>query len=89
LGKLTALDVTNAKPVRHGDGGGLYLLVGPTGARSWMIRIPRDGKRRDIGSSSIAALSLSEARQRAVDLREHAVLSRPEPRSTRRTAACC
>lgn len=76
MGKLTALAVKNAKPGRHGDGAGLYLLVSPTGAKSWMIRIQQNGKRRDIGLGSLAALSLSEARQRAVDLRKHALNGR-------------
>lgn len=76
MGKLTALAVKNAKPGRHGDGAGLYLLVSPTGAKSWMIRIQQNGKRRDIGLGSVAALSLSEARQRAVDLRKHALNGR-------------
>ncbi|MBY9063305.1 Arm DNA-binding domain-containing protein [Sphingomonas yunnanensis] len=76
MAKLTALAVKNAKPGRHGDGDGSYLLVGPTGAKSWMIRIQQNGKRRDIGLGSIAALSLSEARQRAVDLRKHALNGR-------------
>ena len=76
MGKLTALAVKNAKPGRHGDGAGLYLLVSPTGAKSWMIRIQQNGKRRDIGLGSVAALSLSEARQRALDLRKHALNGR-------------
>ncbi|MFZ5794301.1 MAG: tyrosine-type recombinase/integrase [Pseudomonadota bacterium] len=76
MGKLTALAVKNAKPGRHGDGLGLYLLVKPSGARSWMLRVQRDGMRRDIGLGSIAALSLSEARERAAELRKHALNGR-------------
>jgi hypothetical protein len=39
IGKLTALAVTRAKkPGHYGDGGGLYLLIGPTGAKSWTFR---------------------------------------------------
>lgn len=76
MGKLTALAVKNAKPGRHGDGDGLYLLVSTTGAKSWMIRVQQNGKRRDIGLGSAAALSLSEARQRAINLRKHALNGR-------------
>ena len=76
MGKLTALGVKNAKPGRHGDGAGLYLLVSQSGAKSWMIRVQRDGKRRDIGLGSLAALSLAEARTRAADLRKHALNGR-------------
>jgi hypothetical protein len=47
--KLTAASVRNAGPGRHHDGNGLYLYVQPGGARSWVLRIQADGKRRDIG----------------------------------------
>jgi integrase len=47
--KLTAASVRNAGPGRHHDGKGLYLYVQPGGARSWVLRIQSDGKRRDIG----------------------------------------
>lgn len=76
MGSLTALQVKRAKPGRHGDGDGLYLLVKPSGARSWLLRIQRDGKRRDIGLGSVAALSLAEAREKAADLRKHALNGR-------------
>lgn len=49
MGNLTVVGVRNAKPGRHADGDGLYLLVKPTGARSWLLRIQADGRRRDIG----------------------------------------
>lgn len=68
--KLTALKVKSAKPGRHGDGGGLYLLVSATGARSWMIRVQSNGKRRDIGLGSLTDLTLEEARDKARELRK-------------------
>jgi integrase len=49
MARLTAVTVKNAKPGRHADGEGLYLLVKPTGAKSWLLRIQVDGRRRDIG----------------------------------------
>src|SRR6056297_3512905 len=48
---LTPLQVKNAKPGRHADGDGLYLLVKPTGARSWVYRFMLEGKSRDVGLS--------------------------------------
>jgi integrase len=54
LTKLTAVSVKNAKAGRHADGNGLYLLVKPTGAKSWLLRIQVDGRRRDIGLGSFA-----------------------------------
>jgi integrase len=50
---LTVLGVKNARPGRHADGDGLYLLVKPTGARSWLLRVQVDGRRRDIGLGSV------------------------------------
>lgn len=73
LGKLTFLAVRNAKPGRHGDGAGLYLLVAPSGSRSWVLRVQQMGRRRDIGLGSIAALTLAEARERAAKLRKAAL----------------
>ena len=55
--KLTALSVRNAKPGRHADGEGLYLLVKPSGAKSWVLRIQMEGKRRDVGLGSVDASS--------------------------------
>ncbi|MDR6788724.1 integrase [Sphingomonas sp. BE138] len=60
MGRLTALSVKNAKPGRHGDGEGLYLLVKPSGAKSWLLRIQADGKRRDIGLGSVVTAPKSE-----------------------------
>lgn len=70
MAKLTALKVKNAKPGRHGDGGGLYLLVSKTGAKSWILRFQTDGKRRDIGLGSASDFTLEEARDRARELRK-------------------
>ncbi|WP_374407455.1 tyrosine-type recombinase/integrase [Pelagerythrobacter sp.] len=76
MAKLSAKSVQHAKPGRHGDGAGLYLLVKPSGAKSWLLRVQKDGKRRDIGLGSIAALSLAEAREKAAELRKHALNGR-------------
>jgi hypothetical protein len=49
MGYLSASFVRSAKkPARHADGDELYLLVGPTGFRSWVCRVQKRGKRRDI-----------------------------------------
>lgn len=55
MAKLTALNVKNAKAGRHADGDGLYLLVKPTGAKSWLLRVQVEGKRRDIGLGAVEA----------------------------------
>lgn len=53
MGKLTTLKVRHAKPGRHIDGDGLCLVVKQTGAKSWVLRVQVDGKRRDIGLGSV------------------------------------
>lgn len=69
---LTPLEVRNAKPGRHTDGGGLNLLVKENGARSWVYRFMLKGKARDMGlgaASGPEAISLSAARDKADALR--------------------
>jgi hypothetical protein len=53
------------KPGLHADGGGLYLRVQATGGRSWVYRYQRNGRRRDMGLGSVAAVDLREAREKA------------------------
>jgi len=65
---LTALGVKKAGPGRHGDGGGLYLVVSDTGSRKWVLRIQVSGNRRDLGLGSATKVSLSEAREAAEDM---------------------
>lgn len=69
MAKLTALKVQRAKPGRHGDGGGLYLVVSDTGARKWVLRIQQHGKRHDLGLGSANDVPLAEARESASDIR--------------------
>ncbi|OYX65687.1 MAG: recombinase [Sphingomonadales bacterium 32-64-17] len=66
---LTALKVKNAKPGRHVDGRGLCLLVKPSGARTWVLRMQKNGRRRDYGLGSALDVSLAEARDAATALR--------------------
>ena len=67
MGRLSTLKVRNAKPGRHGDGEGLCLLVKPSGARSWLLRIQQDGKRRDIGLGSVDLSNRTSGERRASD----------------------
>ena len=54
-------------PGRIADGNGLYLLVGPTGSKSWVLRTVVHGTRRDIGLGSVRLISLAEARRKPSD----------------------
>jgi integrase len=69
---LTAVSAKNAKPGRHADGQDLYLLVKPSGAKSWLLRVQVNSRRRDIGLGSFHDLSLAEARDKAAELRKAA-----------------
>lgn len=63
MAKLTVNKVRSAKPQRgetgkavatkFADGDGLHLLVKPSGAKSWILRVQVDGKRRDIGLGAV------------------------------------
>src|SRR5690349_23134674 len=58
---LTVKQVQSAKPGRHSDGKGLYLLVKPSGSRSWVLRVQHRGRRQDFGLGSVAAESIKVA----------------------------
>ena len=49
-GKLTKKLVDSLGPGRHGDGGGLYLVVKPSGTRSWIVRVVVRGQRNAKGA---------------------------------------
>lgn len=68
---LTAMQVRNLnKPGRYADGNGLYLVVDPSGAKRWLLRVIVQGKRRDIGLGGTSLVSLSEAREKALSYRK-------------------
>ena len=67
---LTVKGIERAKPGKHADGHGLYLLVSLAGTKSWLLRVQVQGRRRDIGLGSLAELSLAEARDKARELRK-------------------
>ena len=70
MGRLTATAVKAAKePGRYGDGEGLFLLIGKRGGKSWMVRVQKDGRRRDIGLGSASKVPLKLARERAAEVR--------------------
>jgi integrase len=67
VGKLNPSKVKNAtKPGLYGDGGGLYLNVGPTGGKSWIFRFMLRGKAREMGLGPLHTIGLAEARERAM-----------------------
>jgi len=70
IGKLTPAKVRSAKvPGLYGDGGGLYLNVGPTGGQSWIFRFMLNGKAREMGLGPVHTIGLADARERATAAR--------------------
>ncbi|MEL6877719.1 MAG: integrase arm-type DNA-binding domain-containing protein [Pseudomonadota bacterium] len=70
MGRLTATVVRGALPKgRHQDGDGLFLNVTASGSRSWVCRVQKNGRRRDIGLGSAKKVTLAQARQRAGEVR--------------------
>ena len=48
---LRAKDLLALSPGRHSDGGGLALIVEPTGARRWSLRVTPKASRASITAS--------------------------------------
>ena len=79
-GKLTKKLVENLGPGRHGDGAGLYLVVDPSGARRWIVRVVVKGQknknggplRTDFGLGGADIVTLNQARERALEYRRMA-----------------
>ena len=66
---LSARKVESAEAGKHGDGRGLFLLVKPTGARSWVLRYQINGRRRDLGLGAYPEVTLAYARDKALEAR--------------------
>ena len=74
------------KPGRYGDGAGLMLVVSKTGAKSWILRAMRDGKRRDMGLGGFPKVGLADARKKAAAYLEDLDAGR-DPVAERRAVA--
>lgn len=69
--KLTSLAISKAnKSGLYGDGAGLYLQIGPTGAKSWLFRFMRNGKAREMGLGPLHTINITEARAKAAECRK-------------------
>lgn len=70
---LTDTHIRNSKPkaraYKLGDGGGLYLLVKPNGARYWRLDYRFSGKRRTLAIGVYPLVTLSGARARREEAR--------------------
>ncbi len=70
---LSDLQVKNSKPkstaYKLTDGGGLYLLVTPSGGKLWRLDYSYGGKRKTLSFGSYPEISLSKARDERKDAR--------------------
>lgn len=71
---LTDLQVSKAKPkpdeYKLSDGGGLHLLVTPSGGKLWRLQYRFSGKQKTLAIGQYPAISLADARQRREDARK-------------------
>jgi integrase len=95
MGNLTARTVQTATPGKHEDGDGLRLVVSPTGAKKWVLRLTVAGRRREMGLGGYPAVGLSQARGRAIEARTQArdgqdpiAARKAEPEAVPSFAAC-
>ncbi|MCX2892112.1 integrase arm-type DNA-binding domain-containing protein [Stenotrophomonas lactitubi] len=87
INRLTARRVTTiAEPGYHPDGGGLYLQVTASGAKSWVFRYRFEGKRPEMGLGPLHVVGLAEAREAAGAARK-LIQAGQDPLAGRRAAA--
>jgi integrase len=69
--RLTDAAAAKRKPsdkrVETHDGNGLYLVIQPSGAKSWAYRYRVEGQSRKLTLGSFPALGIAEARQKAAE----------------------
>jgi integrase len=70
--RLRVKDVPTLGPGTHEDGGGLRLVVEPSGARRWALRYTLAGKRHSQGLGPWPLVQLDAARDKALDIRRAA-----------------
>ncbi len=86
---LTDVTVRNAKPSekdkRLNDGGGLYLLIKPNGAKWWRFDYTLGGKRKTLSLGVYPDTTLSDVRRKAEQARNQTANS-IDPSDTRKEA---
>lgn len=84
---LTDVTIRNAKPnqkdQRLNDGRGLYLLLKTNGAKWWRLDYSINGKRKTLSLGVYPNTTLSDARRKATDARNH-VANGIDPSDTRK-----
>lgn len=87
INRLTARRVAAVtEPGYHADGGGLYLQVTASGAKSWVFQYRFEGRRPEMGLGSLHVIGLADARA-AADAARKSVQAGQDPLAGRRAAA--
>ena len=85
--KLTTLRVKALRePGKYEDGGGLRIVVEPSGAQRWVVRVSINGQRIERGLGGVPDVSLEAARLKANEIRT-AAKSGVDVRATSRRAS--
>jgi hypothetical protein len=86
---LTDAAIRNArpreKPVKLFDGGGLYVILTPAGARWWRFDYRYSGKRRTVSLGVYPAVGLKDARAKRDEARKH-LAAGTDPSAARKAA---
>ena len=76
---------TAKEPGRYFDGQGLFLMVQPSGARSWVQRVTVKGRRQELGLGPYPVVTLKMAREAALTNRRE-IRNGENPKTNRRRA---
>lgn len=70
---LTNIEIKNALPREKeyvmSDGGGLVILIKPSGSKLWRFRYSRDGRKQKLSLGTYPEVTLASARAKAADAR--------------------
>lgn len=88
---LTDTAIRNAKPrekpFKLGDGGGLFLLVQPSGSKLWRLKYRISGKEKKLAIGPYPAITLIDARKRRDAARELMLAGKDPSREKQRAKA--
>lgn len=59
----------SAKPIKLADGGGLHLLITPSGGKLWRLKYRINGREKQLAIGAYPAITLGEARRRRDEAR--------------------
>lgn len=85
---MTDTAIRNAKPrernYKLADGGGLYLLITPSGGKLWRLKFRTDGREKKLAIGSYPEIGLGDARKRRDEAREQLAAGKDPSREKQR-----